>query len=59
MNKNDIVKFANPIDPKESALRFLVLEDRGERVYVQDMNYCDTWTIKPTCVYRKSELVQA
>lgn len=51
-----IVRFAVPEDADEAKDRFLVLEDRGDRVLVRYL--CDM-SIPPTPVYLKTDLVLA
>lgn len=58
MRKGLKVKFANPTE-EERHLRFEVVEDRGERVLVMDLTGVEKMKIKPTCNYRKTELVEA
>jgi hypothetical protein len=54
-----IMKFAEPLDESEAADRFEVLEDRDTRVLVRSIVYLLDWSIRPTYVYDKSELVPA
>lgn len=48
-----LVKFSNPHTEEERTERFVVVENRGERVLVAAV--CEM-TIKPTFVYLHSEL---
>jgi len=50
------VKFSQPQTPEETRERFIVLEDRGDRVLVEAV--CDM-AIRPTFVYLKNELTEA
>ena len=56
MNANDTVKFKNPINAEEAKHTMKVLENRGERVLVEDLI---GWEINPTRNINKSELVTA
>lgn len=56
MNVGDIVVFRNPHED-EKGDTFRVLEDRGDRVLVEDASeFWDGYTIRPTHVYLKAEL---
>lgn len=55
MKTNDIVKFAEIKEAGDELAKFQVIEMRGERVLVADMN--STEKITPTFVYLASELV--
>ena len=59
MKKNQIVKFAEPIDEDEPNERFVVLEDREDRVLVEAASGFELWNVKPTYVYPARDLVKA
>ena len=52
----DIVKFKNPDDDKESELRFIILQCRGDRLLVELIN-CPEFKIPPQFVYLTSDLM--
>jgi hypothetical protein len=54
MTQTNELRFANPQDEAEAALRFTMVEDRGDRVCVRLV--CDM-PIAPTFVYPASDLV--
>ena len=53
MHVNQVIKFNNPTDAAEAALRFTVLELRGDRVLVEAI--CNM-NLKPTFAYMFNEL---
>lgn len=55
MKKGDKVKFIEPTE-EEKDLIFEVIEDRDTRVLVSAIGLFDSWEIKPTSVYLKSDL---
>jgi hypothetical protein len=57
MKKGNLVKFAIPENEQESKLIFLVLEDRENRVLVQEQTLFNNWNLKPTSVYLKTDLI--
>ena len=54
MKDGDVVKFREPTDTEEASERFIVLELRGDRVLVGDVN--TQMAIRPTFVYLCAEL---
>ena len=58
MKTGDQVKFVKPLEDGDAEAVMTVLEDRGERVLVTDNRFAG-WTIRPTAVYLKSELMPA
>lgn len=50
------VRFAKPMPDEDANCIMIVKEDRGDRVLVQDTGF-DDWTIQPTSVYPKDDLV--
>lgn len=56
MKPGTVVQFKEPLNEEERRERFLVLEDREERLLVQDLALAH-WPIPPTAVYRKSDLM--
>jgi len=55
MTKGDKVKFKEPTE-EEKDLIFEVIEDRDIRVLVSAIGLFDSWEIKPTSAYLKSDL---
>lgn len=53
-----LYRYAAPQDETEAADLMELLEDRGDRVLVRSIVYFLGWTVRPTFVYRKSELVE-
>lgn len=51
-----LLKFKNPQDENEAQARFSLVEDRGDRILVEDAS--DYWNdkIRPTTVFLKSEM---
>lgn len=58
-NPQRVLKFAQPLDPGDEDLRFVVLEDRGDRVLVHEITSFGDWPTPPTFVYLKSDLMPA
>jgi hypothetical protein len=54
----DLYKLKTP-DKGEELLRFVVVEDRGERVLVREVTLFVDWPIPPQEVLPKSEIVPA
>ena len=50
-----LYKFTRPYPGEENA-RFIILENRGDRVLVQEVSTCANMPIAPTFVYQTSEL---
>jgi hypothetical protein len=56
----DIVRFARVFEAGDEAARFEVLEIRGVRALVADLDPAFAeWTIRPTCVHLVIDLVRA
>lgn len=54
-----IYKFKDLKDDGDALCLFAVIEDRGPRVLVAEVSgQFNTWPIKPTFVYLKSDLVE-
>lgn len=51
-----LLKFKKPF-PDEHKCRFIVIEDREDELLVQEISVCADLTIKPTYVYKKTELI--
>lgn len=51
-------KFKNP-EPGEEPLRFIMIEDRGDRALYMEATLFGEWAIKPTFVYKKEDLVKS
>lgn len=56
MKPGDIVKFSKPIEPGDQEARFMVLENRGDRVLVKPFLMFVKQEILPNFVYLISEL---
>ena len=56
MTKDQIVRFRNPEDDEEANERYVVLEDRGDRVLVMPLEGFKDWEIVPTFVYAVNDL---
>lgn len=52
----DLVRFVAPFDAVEACERFIVIEDRGDRMLCEFV--CDM-TIKPRFVYLRNDLIRA
>ena len=50
-----LFKMKNPTD-QESAEVYKVIEDRGDRVLVEEIAVCQKMAIRPTAVYLKSDI---
>jgi hypothetical protein len=61
MNVGQVVKFREVIEAGDADLRFVVIEDRGDRVLVAATKATGQrdWTIAPTHCYPTAELVAA
>ena len=60
IKQGDIVKYSNPYSDgiDESSMRFVVLEDNGDRVVIKPVNnIIDSWTVIPTQILSKNHLV--
>lgn len=55
MKKGDKVRFKEPTE-EEKGLIFEIIEDRDNRVLVSAIGLFDSWEIKPTSAYLKSDL---
>jgi len=56
-----MLKFKNPsqYEMNEAACRFEIIEDRGEDIFVREVEVCKHMNIKPTYQYKKTDLVEA
>ena len=52
MQTGTVVRYAVPANAREDAVRFVVVEDRGDRLLVETL--CD-WPLKPQCCFAASE----
>lgn len=59
MNAGQIVKFREVIEAGDECARFLVIENRGDRVLVEDVSGTREWSITPTFVYPVDALCEA
>jgi hypothetical protein len=56
MKEKDLVKFKECLEDGDEDAVMVILEDRDDRVLVSDLRFKD-WTIMPTSVYQKDELM--
>lgn len=56
MKPGDNVRFIEP-NEDEKGVVFEILENRDDRVLVTAIDLFEDWTIKPTAVYQKVDLV--
>lgn len=52
------VKFAKPTDSEEASAVMVVIEDRGDRVVVSDLDHFTHFAIVPQSVYATSDIVE-
>ena len=55
-----VFKFKYPGDSdEEEALRFEMIDDRGDKAQYREISQFVKWSIEPVFVYLKSEMVEA
>lgn len=54
--KSPLFRFKTEMEPGDADQRFVVVEDRGDRVLVEETTLFGSWAIKPQFVYLKSDL---
>lgn len=57
MKPGTVVKFKEPLNKEEETERFIVLEDREDRVLLSDLAF-KAWPIPPVFCYRKNYMVE-
>jgi hypothetical protein len=51
-----IYKFKELLEKGDAGLRFIVLEDREDRVFVKEVTMFNDWANSPVSVYQKTDL---